>query len=197
MEIELAALYTVTVEAIWLRGTPYCFAGCWKNIHVVSMNCDNSTIIVKVNRSKDNMKTTRHVKRRLKSVRKLRNSGVIASDFVHTSKNITYQFTKRTITQCDRQCIEWDGLETRMKSIEVVSYILRDRSSREVGWWNKAIGRLGEETLTWFISFMMHFSSSLYGRLVYTLMWSEWLIQVEMSAYRTSSKEHTYVSLIY
>jgi hypothetical protein len=58
------------------------------------MNYDNSTIIVKVNRSKDNMKTTRHVKRRLKSVRKLRNSGVIASDFVHTSKNITYQFTK-------------------------------------------------------------------------------------------------------
>jgi hypothetical protein len=40
------------------------------------------------------MKTTRHVKRWLKSVRKLRNSGVIASDFVHTSKNITYQFTK-------------------------------------------------------------------------------------------------------
>ena len=42
----------------------------------------------------DNMKSTRHVKRRLKSIRKLRNSGVIALDYVHTSKNLGDQFTK-------------------------------------------------------------------------------------------------------
>ena len=42
----------------------------------------------------DNMKSTRHVKRRLKSVRKLRNSGVIALDYVHTSKNLANQFIK-------------------------------------------------------------------------------------------------------
>jgi hypothetical protein len=47
-----------------------------------------------VNGSKDNMKSTRYVKRRLKSVRKLRNSGVIALDYVHTSKNLADQFTK-------------------------------------------------------------------------------------------------------
>jgi fructose-1,6-bisphosphatase/inositol monophosphatase family enzyme len=58
------------------------------------MNCDNQTVITKVNSSKDNLKTTRHVKRRLKSVRKLRNSGVIALDYVHTSKNLAHQFTK-------------------------------------------------------------------------------------------------------
>jgi hypothetical protein len=40
------------------------------------------------------MKSTRHIKRRLKSVRKLRNSGVIALDYVHTSKNLADQFTK-------------------------------------------------------------------------------------------------------
>ena len=40
------------------------------------------------------MKSTRHVKRRLKSVRKLRNSEVIALDYVHTSKNLANQFTK-------------------------------------------------------------------------------------------------------
>jgi hypothetical protein len=40
------------------------------------------------------MKSTRHIKRRLKSVRKLRNSGVIALDYVHTSKNPVDQFTK-------------------------------------------------------------------------------------------------------
>jgi hypothetical protein len=58
------------------------------------MNYDNQTVIIKVNSSKDNMKSTRYVKRRLKSVRKLRNSRVIALDYVHTSKNLTDQFTK-------------------------------------------------------------------------------------------------------
>ena len=58
------------------------------------MNCDNQIVIIKVNSSKDNMKSTRHVKRWLKSVRKLRNSRVIALDYVHTSKNLADQFTK-------------------------------------------------------------------------------------------------------
>jgi hypothetical protein len=51
----------------------------------ISMNCDNQTVIIKINSSRDNMKSTRHIKRRLKSVRKLRNSGVIVLDYVHTS----------------------------------------------------------------------------------------------------------------
>jgi hypothetical protein len=65
-----------------------------KPIPAISMNCDNQTVIVKVKSSKDNMKSTRHVKRRLKSVRKLRNSEVIALDYVNTSKNLADQFTK-------------------------------------------------------------------------------------------------------
>ena len=65
-----------------------------KPIPAISMNYDNQTVITKVNSSKDNMKSTRHVKRRLKSVRKLRNSRVIALDYVHTSKNLADQFTK-------------------------------------------------------------------------------------------------------
>ena len=40
------------------------------------------------------MKSIGHVKRRLKSVRKSRNSGVIALDYVHTSNNLADQFTK-------------------------------------------------------------------------------------------------------
>ena len=63
-------------------------------IPAISMNCDNQTVIVKVNSSKDNMKSSRHIKRRLKSIRKLRNSGVIVLDYVHTSKNLVDQFTK-------------------------------------------------------------------------------------------------------
>ena len=65
-----------------------------KPIPAISMNCDNQTMITKVNSSKDNIKSTRHVKQRLKSVKKLRNSEVIALDYVHTSKNLTDQFTK-------------------------------------------------------------------------------------------------------
>jgi hypothetical protein len=65
-----------------------------KPIPAISMNYDNQTVITKVNSSKDNVKSTRHVKIRLKSVRKLRNSGVIALDYVHTSNNLVDQFTK-------------------------------------------------------------------------------------------------------
>jgi hypothetical protein len=58
------------------------------------MNCDNQSVIVKVNSSKDNMKSSRYVKRWLKSVRKLKNTSVIALDYIHTSKNLADQFTK-------------------------------------------------------------------------------------------------------
>jgi hypothetical protein len=58
------------------------------------MNCDNQMVIVKVNSSKDNMKSSWHVNRRLKYVRKLRNTGAIALDYIHTSKNLADQFTK-------------------------------------------------------------------------------------------------------
>jgi hypothetical protein len=65
-----------------------------KPIPAILMNCDNQTVLVKVNNSKDNMKSSRHVKRRLKSVRKMRNSGVIAFDYIQTAKNLEDQFTK-------------------------------------------------------------------------------------------------------
>jgi adenosylmethionine-8-amino-7-oxononanoate aminotransferase len=47
-----------------------------------------------VNSAKDNAKSTRHVQRRLKYVRKLRNSGVIAVAYVQTDKNLADPFTK-------------------------------------------------------------------------------------------------------
>jgi phosphomannomutase len=51
-------------------------------------------VITKINNSKYNMKSTRHIKRRLKSISNLRNSVVIALDYVHTSKNLADQCTK-------------------------------------------------------------------------------------------------------
>ena len=65
-----------------------------KPIPAILMNCDNQTMIIKVNSSKDNMKSSRHVKRRLKSIRKMGNSGVIALDYIQTSKNPADPFTK-------------------------------------------------------------------------------------------------------
>ena len=94
MEAELTALDTAGSEAEWLRDLLMDLPVVEKPIPAISMNCDNQTVITKVNSSKDNMKSTRHVKRRLKSVRKLRNSEVIALDYVHTSNNLADQFSK-------------------------------------------------------------------------------------------------------
>jgi hypothetical protein len=94
MEVELTALNTASIEAEWLREVLMDLPMVEKPIPSISMNCDNQTVIVKVNSSKDNMKSSRHVKRRLKSARKLRNSGVIALDYVPTTKNVADQFIK-------------------------------------------------------------------------------------------------------
>jgi fructose-1,6-bisphosphatase/inositol monophosphatase family enzyme len=94
MEAELAALDTSTVEAQWLRELLMDLPIVEKTIPTILVNCDNQTVIIKVNSSKDNMTSSRHVKRRLKSVRKLRNTGAIALEYIHTSKNLADQFIK-------------------------------------------------------------------------------------------------------
>jgi hypothetical protein len=65
-----------------------------KPIPVILVKCDNQTVITKVNSAKNNAKSTRHVKRRLKSVRKLRNSRVINVAYVQTDKNLVDPFIK-------------------------------------------------------------------------------------------------------
>jgi hypothetical protein len=65
-----------------------------KPIAAIPMNRGNQTMIAKVNSFKDNMKSSRHVKRRLKSARNLKNSKVIALDYVQTAKNMANPFTK-------------------------------------------------------------------------------------------------------
>ena len=94
MEAELTALDTSTVEAQWLRELLMDLPVVEKPIPAILMNCDNQTIIIKVNSSKDNIKSSRHVKRRLKSVRKMRNSGVIALAYIQSTKNLADPFTK-------------------------------------------------------------------------------------------------------
>jgi hypothetical protein len=82
LEIEITSLDIVNVDAellIYLLVVE-------KHISAISMNCDNQIVIVKANNSKDNMKSTRQIKRQLKYVRKLRNSRVIVLDYAHMSR---------------------------------------------------------------------------------------------------------------
>jgi hypothetical protein len=65
-----------------------------KPIPAILINYDNQTVITKVKNSHDNMKSNKHVKRRLKSIRKLKSFGVIAVDYIQTAKNLVDPFTK-------------------------------------------------------------------------------------------------------
>jgi hypothetical protein len=94
MEAEIATLDTATVEAEWLREILMDLPIVEKPIPAIIMNCDNQNVIVKVNSSKGNMKSSRHLKRQLKSIRKLRNTGVIALDYIHTCKNLADQIQR-------------------------------------------------------------------------------------------------------
>jgi hypothetical protein len=57
-----------------------------KPLSAILMNCDTQMVIIKVDSSKDNMKSSRHIKRQLKSIRKMRNSMIITLDYIHTEK---------------------------------------------------------------------------------------------------------------
>ena len=86
-------LDTASVETEWLRELLMDLPVVEKPLPVILMNCDNQTVIMKVNSAKDNAKSSRHVKRRLKSVRKMRNSGVITVSYIQTDK--TWQIPLR------------------------------------------------------------------------------------------------------
>jgi hypothetical protein len=94
MEAELVALDTATVETEWLRELLMDLPVGEKPIPDILMYCDNEIVITKVTSTKDNLKSSRHVKRWLKSVKNMRNSRVIAIDYVQTTKNLADPFTK-------------------------------------------------------------------------------------------------------
>ena len=93
MEAELTALDTSCTEPEWLRELLMELPVVEKPIPAILMNCDNQTVIVKVKSSKDNMQSKKNI-RRLKSVQHLRNSGVIALDYIQLAKNLVDPFTK-------------------------------------------------------------------------------------------------------
>jgi hypothetical protein len=94
MEAELATLDIAIVEVNCLRELLMDLPIVEKPLSTILMNCDNQTGIVKLDYSKDDMKSSRHIKRWLKFVRKMRNSRVITLDYIHTEKKLIDLFTK-------------------------------------------------------------------------------------------------------
>ena len=115
MEAELTALDTATVEAEWLRELLMDLPVVEKPLPAILMNCDNQTVIAKVNSTKDNAKSSKHIKRRLKSVRKMRNSGVITVTYIQTDRNLADPFTKGL----SRNVIEGASREMGMRPVNV------------------------------------------------------------------------------
>ena len=94
-EAELVALETTTNEAEWLRELLMDLPLLEKPVPPILMYCDNKSMLAQVMNIKDNSKSNKHIKRRLKTVRKMRNSGVIAVSYVKTENNLADPFTKR------------------------------------------------------------------------------------------------------
>jgi hypothetical protein len=94
METELTTLDTAKVEINWIHELLMDLPIAKKPLSATLMNCDNQTVIVNVDSSNDNMKSSRHIKRRLMFVTKMRNSKIIKLNSIHTEKNLTDPFTK-------------------------------------------------------------------------------------------------------
>jgi hypothetical protein len=67
MKVELVALDSATVEAQWLRELLMELSLIEKPLPPILLCCDNPTILYKVMSSIENMKSSRHVRQKLKS----------------------------------------------------------------------------------------------------------------------------------
>jgi hypothetical protein len=93
-EAELVALEIATNEVEWLRELLMDFPFVDKSILPILMYCDNQSMLAQVVNTKDNSKSNKHIKRRLKSVKKMKNFGVIAISYVKSENNLADPFTK-------------------------------------------------------------------------------------------------------
>jgi hypothetical protein len=67
IEAELATLDTTTMEDDWLRELLMDLPIVEKPLPAILMKCDNQIVIV-LDSSNNNMKSSRHIKRQLKSI---------------------------------------------------------------------------------------------------------------------------------
>jgi hypothetical protein len=93
-EAELVALETTTNEAEWLRELLMYLPFIDKPVPPILMYCDNQSMVAQVMKMKDNSKSNKQIKRRLKFVRKMKNSKVIAVSYVKSENNLSDPSTK-------------------------------------------------------------------------------------------------------
>ena len=94
MEAELVALDSAVVEAEWIRELLSDLPVLEKPIPAILTYCDNQTVLVKAKSRKDNMKSSKHIKRRLKSIRHTRETGLISVEYIQSERNLVDPFTK-------------------------------------------------------------------------------------------------------
>jgi hypothetical protein len=94
MKAELVALESATTEAEWLKELLMNLPMVAKPVPAILLHCDNQSVITIIGNTKENAKFSRHVKRRIKSVRHLRNTDEITLEYINTTQNFTDPFTK-------------------------------------------------------------------------------------------------------
>jgi hypothetical protein len=94
MEVELVALEMTTSEAEWLRELLMDLPIVSKPVPAILLQCDNESMITIVGSVKEILKSTRYVKRQIKIVRHLRHIGVIAMEYINTTRNLANPLTK-------------------------------------------------------------------------------------------------------
>ena len=122
MEAELRASDTATVEAEWLQELPMDLPIVEKPIPPILMDCDNQTMIVKVNSSKDNMKSSRHVKKAVEICQEIEKLRSYCLGLCSNGEEPGRSIHKGSITKCDRQCILGIGHETHVSHSIMITY---------------------------------------------------------------------------
>ena len=111
MEAKLVALESATTEAEWWKELLIDLPMVDKPVPAILLHCDNQSMITIVGNAKENAKFSRHVKRRIKSVRHLRNTGEIVIEYINTARNLADPFTKGLA----RAVIDEESREMRLK----------------------------------------------------------------------------------
>jgi hypothetical protein len=94
MEAELVALELASIEAERLKELLMDLPMVDKLVPAILLHYDNQSVTTIVGNAKENAKFSRHVKRRIKSVRHLGNTGEIAVENINTARNLVDPFTK-------------------------------------------------------------------------------------------------------
>jgi hypothetical protein len=94
MKAELVALEMATSEADWLHELLMHLPVVSKPELAILLHCDNESVIMIIGSPKENLKSMRHVKWRIKTVRHLRHTSVIAMEYINTIGNLVGPFTK-------------------------------------------------------------------------------------------------------